>query len=103
VTNRHDCASDIWIAAVGTVSEWTHPLAGKPSSQRFGVDEIREDALSVDLDHGQVLSILRLELRVAAYIDELELERELDLDLADDLERTLAQVAIRGVIERDLS
>jgi hypothetical protein len=48
-----------------------------------------------------VLSILRFELRVAADIDELELERELDLDLADDLERTPAQVAIRGVIERD--
>jgi hypothetical protein len=98
VTNRHDCASGLWAAVVGTVES-----AGKTLSQRVGVDEVREDALSVDLDHGQALSIPGLELRLSPDVDELEVELELVLDLADNLERTLAQVAIRSVIERDLS
>jgi hypothetical protein len=97
VTNRHDSACDSLTAAGGTVGS-----AGKALSQRVGVDEVREGALSVDLDRGQALSIPGLELRVALDIDQLEIEPELVLDAANHLERTLAQVAISGVVKSDL-
>lgn len=75
--------------------------AGKPPSQPLRVDEVGEGAFSVDLDHGQVLSVPAFELRLAPDVDELEVELELVLDLADDLERTHAQVAVSSVIQRD--
>jgi hypothetical protein len=87
VTNRHDSACDSLTAAGGTVGS-----AGKALSQRVGVDEVREGALSIP----------GLELRVALDIDQLEIEPELVLDAANHLERTLAQVAISGVVKSDL-
>jgi hypothetical protein len=50
-----------------------------------------------------VLSILGLERWVAADVDELEVESELVLDSANDLERTGAEAAVGGVIQRDLN
>jgi hypothetical protein len=50
-----------------------------------------------------VLSVPRLELRLAADVDEVEVESELGLNPAHDLERPLAQLAVGSVIERDLS
>ena len=97
MTNRHDSACGTCTAAVGTVRS-----QGKLSPQRFGVHEVREDTLPVDLHHGQALSIPGLELRVALDIDQLEIEPELVLDAANHLERTLAQVAISGVVKSDL-
>ena len=48
-----------------------------------------------------MLSIARLEVRLAADVDKLEVELELVLDGADDLERTRAEGAVDGVVERD--
>ena len=48
-----------------------------------------------------MLSIPRLEVRLAADVDELEVELELVLYGADDLERTRAEGAVDGVVERD--
>ena len=98
MTKRHDSASGSWIAAVGTVRS-----SGKPSSQRVGVNEVRECALPVDLDHGQVLSVPRLESRLAADVDEIEVESELVVGTAHDFKRPLAQLAVRSVIERDVA
>ena len=50
-----------------------------------------------------MLSILGLERWVAADVDELEVESELVLDSANDLERARAKTAVGGVIQRDLS
>ncbi len=71
------------------------------SSQRFGIHEVRERPLPVDLHDGQVLSVQRLELWLATDVDELELEPELVLDGAHDLERPHAEVTVGGVIEAD--
>lgn len=76
---------------------------GEPSSQRFGIHEVRERPLPVDLHDGQVLSVPRLELWLATDVDELELEPELVLDAAHDLERTHAEVTVGSVKERDSS
>jgi hypothetical protein len=70
--------------------------------KRIRVDEVGERALPVDLDDGEVLAVAGLELEVAVDVDQLELEADLGLDLADDLERALAEPAVRRVIERDL-
>ena len=74
---------------------------GESSSQRLGIHEVRERPLPVDLHDGQVLSIARLELWLATDVDELELEHELILDGAHDLERPHAEVTVGCVIEAD--
>jgi hypothetical protein len=66
-----------------------------------GVDEVDESALPVDLDHGQPLSVLRLELVVAADVDLLELEGQLGPDLLDDAAGLLAEVAALRVVQSD--
>lgn len=48
-----------------------------------------------------MLAITRLELRIAADVDELELEADLVLRLPHDLEGARAEVAVGGVIESD--
>jgi hypothetical protein len=64
---------------------------------------VREGSLAVDLDHRQVLAVARLELRVPADVDELQLELEgqARANLLDDFERPRAQRAVSGVVERD--
>ena len=47
-----------------------------------------------------MLSIQSLEVRLAADVDELEVELELVLYHADDLECTRAESAVDGVVKR---
>jgi hypothetical protein len=82
--------------------------AGEPSaacsdagSKRLGVDEVRERSLAVDLDDRQELPVPQLELAVATDVDDLEIEVELGLDAAHDLEGALAQLAVGGAVELD--
>jgi hypothetical protein len=78
------------------------PLAeAQTSAQRVGVDEVGESALPVDLDHGKELPVARLELGSPGDVDELELEAELGMYLLDDLDRTVAEAAVCGVVDPD--
>src|SRR4029450_8001609 len=78
VTKRHDCAS-------GPSKPAREPSEGRaePGAQRTRVDEVRERPLAVDLDDGQELAIRRFEVDVAVDVDELEVEADLRLRLAD--------------------
>ena len=67
-------------------------------AKRFGLHEVRERALAVDLNDGDRLAIGRLELGVAADVDAREIARTY---LVDDLERPLAEVATLGEVNRD--
>jgi hypothetical protein len=49
-----------------------------------------------------VLAVAALQFRVAADVDELELEIHVLTHIAHDLERPLAEPAVGRVIERDL-
>ena len=62
---------------------------------------MRERALAVDLDDGEMLAVPRLECGISGDVDERELEAELVAKTSDHLERTYAQPAVRGVVERD--
>ena len=72
-------------------------------AQPVGVDEVRERPLPVDLDHGEELAVAALELRAPADVDHLELEADLVAQVADDLERPLAEAAVSSVVDRDPS
>ena len=99
-----DCACGFEEAVRRTVrpSRQTEPSDRRePSPKRVRVDEVGELALAVHLDHGQVLAVARLELGVAGDVDELQLEAELGPRVVDDLERALAEPAVRRVVERD--
>ena len=70
----------------------------KPLTQRFGLDEVGERTLAVDLDHGERFAVPRLQFRVAADVHRLEL---CSAHLGDDGERPRAEVAIVGVVDDD--
>jgi hypothetical protein len=74
---------------------------GKPSPQCLRIHEVREHALSVYFHDGQMLSVPRLELWLSTDVDELELEPEVVLDAADNLERAYAEVTVGRVIDGD--
>ena len=74
---------------------------GEPGLERRRVDEVRERALAVDLDHREVLPVPRLELAIATDVHDEELEPELLLRLVHDLERPLAEDAALGAVEGD--
>lgn len=74
----------------------------QPRPERFRLHEVRECVLAVDLDDRQALPVARLELGVASDVDELELEAELGLCVAHDLERALAEPAVGRVVEDDV-
>jgi hypothetical protein len=76
-------------------------LCKDPLAERLGVDEPGEGALAVDLDDRQVLAVPRLELRIAADVDHLELERHLAPDGVDGLERRVAEVAAGSGVDAD--
>ena len=93
MTKCHDSATTLPSAA-GEPSA----AGAEPPAKPVRVDEVREGALSVDLDDREQLAEAGLELRVAGDVDDLELERELGSDSVDDLERSLAErAAVRGV------
>ena len=78
------------------------PSFGEPSAQsppqRGRLDEIGEGPLAVDLDHRNRLAVRRLESRVAADVDGLEV---VAANLAHDLERPLAERAALRVVQAD--
>jgi hypothetical protein len=76
-------------------------LCAHLAPKRIRIDVVDEGLLPVDLHHRQPLAVLRLEFRVAADVDLLELERKLSPRTLDDAASKLAQVAALGVVERD--
>ena len=63
--------------------------------------EVREDLLAVDLDDGQLLTVSRLEPRVATDVHEGQLEAKIGLGGFHDLERTIAEMTTVRVIHDD--
>ena len=64
----------------------------------FGLHEVREGALAVDLDDRDRSTVGGLQLGDAADVDALEVA---GAHLLDDLERTLAEVASLRAVEND--
>ena len=71
------------------------------SAERLRLDEVRERPFAVDLHDRKPLAIPRLELRVAADVDLLQLEPELVPRRVEDPPRGFAEVAPLGVEEGD--
>jgi hypothetical protein len=71
------------------------------SAERSRLDEVREGALAVDLDHRQPLAVLGLERLVVGDVDLIELEALVGLSGEYDPLRRLAQVAARSGIKDD--
>ena len=71
--------------------------------KRISIDVIDESALAVDLDDRQPLAILRLEPRIPADVDLVELEVGLFADLFENHARAFAEVAALRVIQDDLT
>jgi hypothetical protein len=97
VTKCHDSASRL----PKTAGEPSGAGRAEPAPERLGVDEVGEHPLTVDLDGRDLLPVPGLELGIVADVDDIELEAELGTDRRDDLERTLAQRAVRGGVEPD--
>ena len=70
-------------------------------AQRIGLHEVRERTLAVDLDDGEPLAILRLELGVPADVHLIEVEPEVGPRGLDDAPRSRAEMAALGVVEDD--
>ena len=71
------------------------------AKERSPVEVVHEGPLAVDLDDRKPLAVPRLELRVAADVDRLELERALRPKLCERAQSTLAEVAVLGVVDDD--
>ena len=71
------------------------------STERFGLDVVREPAPAVDLDDRKPFPIFGLEGRVAPDVDLAQVEAELGMQRAHLFERALAQVAVLGVVNDD--
>lgn len=74
----------------------------EPAPERFAVHEVRERTLAVDLEHGEELSIQRLEIGPAADVDDVELEAQLRSQPLHHFERPFAEAAVGGGIDGDL-
>jgi hypothetical protein len=66
------------------------------------LDVVGEPPPAVDLDHGEPLPVARLELRIAGDVNLAEVEVELLAEGSQLLERTLAEVTPRRVVDDDL-
>jgi hypothetical protein len=66
------------------------------------LDVVGEPSPAVDLDDGEPLAIAGLELRIAGDVDLTELEVELVAEAPQLLERALAEMASRRVVDGDL-
>jgi hypothetical protein len=73
------------------------------ADESIRMDVVGEDALAVDLDHRQPLAVTRFELRVAADVDLVEVERMSSTHPVEHLARALAEVAAGRAEERDAS
>ena len=69
--------------------------------ERLGRDEVRERTNVVDLHDREISAVAALELRVTGDVDDGEVEAELVPRPADDLERALAEPAVRSVVDGD--
>jgi hypothetical protein len=76
-------------------------LCRHSAAKRRRVDVVDEGALALDLDHRQPFAVPGFELRVAADVDLLELERDLRPRFLQDPAGTLAEVAALRVVQRD--
>ena len=63
---------------------------------------VDEGAFALDLDDRQPLAVPRLELRVAADVDLLQLEPDFRAHLRDDRAGAFAEVAALCVVQRDV-
>jgi hypothetical protein len=70
-------------------------------TERLRLDEVRERPLALDLHDRKPLAVPRLELRVTADVDLLQLEPELVPRRVEDPPRGCAEVAPLGVEEGD--
>jgi hypothetical protein len=77
-------------------------LCGYFATKSIGIHVIDESALAVDLHNRQPLAILRLEPRVPADVDLVEIEVGLFADLLKNRARAFAEVAALRVIQDDL-
>jgi hypothetical protein len=77
------------------------PSSAEPLEQVVDRDEVGERTDAVDLDHRQVLAVSGLESCVAPDVDEIQVERLPLARLRDDLERTVAEVTARRVVDGD--
>ena len=91
------------VACVGTSQSaaWSPRLCELPP-ERIGVDVVGERPLAVDLDDREPLAVPGLELRVAADVDLLVVERELRTGGLDHAPRGGTEVAPLRVVEDDL-
>ena len=78
-------------------------MCGYFATKSLWIHVIDESALAVDLHNRQPLAILRLESRVPADVDLVELEVGLLADLFENRARAFAEVAALRVIEDDLT
>jgi hypothetical protein len=76
-------------------------LCGYFATKSFGIHVIDESALAVDLHDRQPLAMLRLEPRIPADVNLVELEVGLFADLFESRTRPFAEVAALRVIQDD--
>jgi hypothetical protein len=78
-------------------------LCGYFAPKSIWIHVIDESALAVDLHNRQPLAILRLEPRIPADVDLVELEVGLFSDLFENRARAFTEVAALRVIQDDLT
>jgi hypothetical protein len=78
-------------------------LCGNFATKSIWIHVIDKCALAVDLHNRKPLAILRLEPRIAADVDLLELEVDLLADVFENGARAFAEVAALRVIQDDLT
>jgi hypothetical protein len=78
-------------------------LCGYFATKSTGIHVIDESALAVDLHDREPLAIPRLEPRIPADVNVIELEVDLLADLFENLARAFAEMAALRVIQDDLT
>ena len=76
-------------------------MCGYFATKSIWIHVVDESALAIDLHNRQPLAILRLEARIPADVDLVELEVSLFADLFEDRARAFAEVAALRVIQDD--
>ena len=77
-------------------------MCGYFAPKSIWIHVIDESPLAIDLHNRQPLAILRLEARIPADVDLVELEVGLFADLFENHARAFAEVAALRVIQHDL-